>query len=736
MFILTQEWLLTEPNHRTLVEHMNTPKQTIQQYTLYRRIKTQKQNDELVTKFQKSECYSSLLDTFCTPYKIMEHTYNLPKGVHIIRKSYWIPIVLIALLSLTTFSTESVTAEGEIVVIRGDTIAITVTLLQNGSYGNPVPDQRIFFFDQTSNTQLGSDKTDTNGIASISWDIPLNHDLGSTTINATYFGNESLSLAPSYQWTILTVLSSTNIEINQVPDLLAPGDILSFTVHLTDDSDNSISNEALTVFKDSTPLAISTTNSSGEIHFEIECNSSWITLGDNDIRVVHEQDLVSFFDTSEFTFTVEISKIPTSINPQGFYPNEVTLNEFVDLYVELSETNTSMANEPLEVFLDTLPLLFITSNSSGIAHLHVNIDERFTLGSHTLRIHYNGTERYSESYFETSFDVTSPAQIIIRVPESAEIGENVEIEITISDLLGRVIPNSLISIFDATSDQRFTMSSSPTETITIFHFELQGPPGIHILDIEITENSFITNTSSSNTFTAWSSPEISLVNCNIEHYASPSQEVVFEIQMNDWAGNCSFKPLQLLIDNELRFTVITDTSGQATLSFSVPHIEDQYNISVVYNGNNTLFESTTKFEYSLQVTRLMPIRLELDFYEILTPLRELSVHLTVRCLNGSTPRGVQVNFDWMDKNIDVESIEGGRITLHLRVPVTSGNYVLYYESETSNSIISISGSFLIDITTSDVMSLEGVGIAGLAIALIASVGITAVPIIRRKYLVG
>ncbi len=640
------------------------------------------------------------------------------------------------LLSFTTFSTEPIAAEGEIVVIRGDTITITAILLQNGSYGNPVPDQTIFFFDQTFNTQLGLDKTDSSGIAYISWDIPLNHALGLTTINATFYGNDSLSLATSCQWTILTVLSSTNIETDQVPDLLAPGDILSFSVHLTDDSDNSISNAALTVFKDSTPLAQRKTNSSGIIQFEIECNSTWITLGDNDIRVVYEQDLISYFDTSEFTFTVEISKIPTSIVLQGAYSDEITLNEFVDMYIELSETNTSMPNESLEVFLDGQFLLLTTTNSSGSAHLYENIDERFTLGVHTLRIHYNGTERYSESYFETSFDVISPAQISVIVPESAEIGANVEIEITVSDLLGRVIPNSLISIFDETSNQRFTIPSSPTETTTILQYELLGPTGIHTLNIEITENPFITNTSSINTLAAWSTPELSLVNCNVEHYASPGQEIMFEIQMNDWAGNCSFKPLQLLIDDEAQFTVVTDTDGRVIVSFSVLLIEDQYNISIFYSGNNTLFESQTKFDYSIQVTRLIPIRLELDFYEIITPLRELSVHLTVRGLNGSTPRGVQVKFDWLDSSIDVESAEGGIITLHLRVPAISGNYVLYYESQTSNSVISTSGSFLMEITTSDVMSLEGVGIAGLAIALIASVGITTVPIIRRKYLVG
>jgi hypothetical protein len=322
------------------------------------------------------------------------------------------------------------------------------------------------------------------------------------------------------------------------------------------------------------------------------------------------------------------------------------------------------------------------------------------------------------------------------VPESAEIGSTVEIEITASDLLGRIIPNSLISISDTTSNQIFTISSSLTEITTIFHYELQGSTGIHILNIEIMNNPFITNNKSSKTFTVWSSPQISLIDCNVEHYASPNQEIVFEIQMNSWAGNCSFRILQLLIDNEIQYTKATDTNGQATLSFLVPYIENHYNISIFYSGNNTLYESPAKFDYSLQVTRLIPTRLELDFHEIISPIRQLSVHLTVRGFNGSTPKGVQVNFIWLESNISVESTDGGIIILHLRIPSVSGNYILYYESEASSSVLSASGSFLIEITTFDVMSLEGVGIAGLLIAIAASVGISTVPILRRKYLVG
>jgi hypothetical protein len=699
---------------------MNTPKQISQQYSFYRRIKTQKPNDELVTNPQKRT------------------EYNFPQGVKNIRKSYWVSVLLIFLLAffVTSFGAEPVVAEEETVVVRGTTITITATLLQNGSYGNPVPDQRIFFFDQTYNIPLGSAKTDTNGVAMISWSIPLNHTLGMTMINATFYGNDSLSLASSAQWTFLSILSSTNIDISQISDNLAPGDILTFSVHLNDDSSSSIPDATIAVFKDDTLLAKNKTDSSGETHFAIECNSSWITLGDNNIRVVYSQDLDNFLDSSESMFTVNISKIPTSIIPQGSYPDEIMLDESFNLYIELSDTGHSLPNEYLEVTLDDNLFSYIKSNSSGIAHLQMDIDERFTLGTHTLRIQYNGTERHSESYYEADLTILTPVQLTVTLPESVEIGVIFEIEVSASDLLDRLIPDFDISILDITSNQRFTMPSSLSEITTIFEYELQGPLGIHSLKIELTGNPFILDTSSISNFTAWSKPEIQLVACNVEHYASPDQEIVFEIQTNDWAGNFSLREIQLSIDGENHLSVYTNITGGTTLIFSAPSLEDQYNISISYGGNNTLFELATKLDYILYVTHKIPIRLELDFYEIVAPLRELSVHIIITAFNGSTPQGITVSFNWLDSIDTVESKEGGIITLHLKIPTTIGNHFLSYDSESSESVQATSGSFLIVISSSDIMLLEGVGISGLVVVLTISVGLSIVPFLRRKYLVG
>ncbi|MFW9793343.1 MAG: hypothetical protein ACFFEE_03485 [Candidatus Thorarchaeota archaeon] len=523
-------------------------------------------------------------------------------------------------------------AENEIQVVRGNMITITVTILQNGSYGSPVQYQRIFFFDQTNNILLGSVLSNQSGVASLDWEIPLSHTIGVTVINATFYGNESLSLAPSFQRVSLTILSQTHIEIDHISEILTLGDVLSFNILLVDDSNTSIVNAELAVFKDTTLLATGITNLSGQINF------------------------------------------------------------------------------------------------------YTTVDDRFSLGTNTLRIQYSGSDYYTQSILEETITVSSPILITAEFPEIAEIESVLAVQITITDILNRHIPDSTFSVFDTTSDQRF---SGPVEDKTInFQYLLQGPAGTHTLVIEVTENPYISNNSLTTNFTAWSHPEVILINTGVNHYASPNQELTFEVWLIDWQENCSLRHLQLFIDSESHTSSITDINGLASLTFSAPAIEAQYNISIVYYGNASQYELGTKYDYHLVVTQVMPIRIDLDSYEVIAALNELSLRLTVQGLNGSFLKGVTVNFNWLSLDSTGESLDNGLIILHLTVPTVSGDYALYYESESTNSIASTIGSIMIEITINDILTTEGIGITGMILVLAASIGIVTVPIVRRRYLIG
>ena len=136
--------------------------------------------------------------------------------INIARVLFLFSILFLVLISVNA---GVASADENLVAIRGENVTLSVVLLQNGTYGEPVPEQEIYFFDQTNNQLLGNAITDSNGLASIIWDIPSDYLLGPTIINATFYGNESQFLASSFQNIVLNILADTEILLHETPSL-------------------------------------------------------------------------------------------------------------------------------------------------------------------------------------------------------------------------------------------------------------------------------------------------------------------------------------------------------------------------------------------------------------------------------------------------------------------------------------------------------------------------------------
>ncbi|MFW9843635.1 MAG: hypothetical protein ACFFEV_03585 [Candidatus Thorarchaeota archaeon] len=621
-------------------------------------------------------------------------------------------------------------ADEEYVAVRGESITISVILLQNGTYGNPVSYQTIEFYDQTNNLMLGTAITNTTGFASIDWNIPIDYLLGPTTINATFRGNDSLFLAPSSQSFILNILASTEIILQETPLTLAPGDTLSFSVSLLDDISNPINGRTLFVFRDDILLATSVTNSTGGASFSIHCNSSWNILGENIIRIVHEQDIGNYYERAETLFSIEIQKLQTSIQ-SDFSLDSISLDESLNFEVELTSIDGGISTD-LEVLLDGSHLTAATTNISGNSTINLMIDEQFSLGHHFLTVFYNGSERYSESSCVIEFDVISPAIVGVEISSPTIIGIDTNITISLCDVFGRPI-DTILTISDTSNDQNITLQT-PLETIDInTSFAFSGPVGFHELMIEI-ENQFVTNRTMMYEAVVWSQPELTLLYSNTFNYASPNQELIFNVQLTDWFGNISYQSVHLLRNDEIVTSFITDEQGIAILSAFAPSHEGIYNYSVVYPENLTRYELPTKLDYPLTVSISIPVLVELDHYEVVPPLQTVMVYIRVMCLNGSMIEGIQIHINWQATNSSTITQQGGLSILHLPVPETSGNYTLHYTIEQNHNIAFTKGTIDISISFIDILTSQGIGISGFAVGILTSLTIVAIPLIRQKYL--
>ncbi len=628
-------------------------------------------------------------------------------------------------------ATNPVSAEGEIVVQRGDNITITVHLLQNGTFGDPVPDQTIEFYDQTHNTLLGNDTTNASGIASINWTIPLNFPLGPTLINATFRGNESLFLSPSTQWVLLSILSSTQIIVDYEIGPYAPGDSFYLTASLFDDSNTTISGSRLIVMSENVQLASSVTNSSGIALFSIQCNSSWANLGENIIRVIHQEDLVNFYAETEELFTIDIQKVASSLKIEN-NPDEVLLGGNLTIDIHLSGDDGGFSAE-IGVYVDDGFFDTLMTDAFGNATFYLDVDTRFMPGLHIFQLIYEGTERYTNSSVNFELKIMSPVLLDIDIPTIPLIGNVTPIKIAVNDFFGRPFEGTLIILSDNTSEFNTSLQVLHSPPNSEIQFLFSAPPGMHYLKL-VLENPFITNGTHYFSLLVWSRPVLILQESNIIHYASLAQELLFTFRLTDWSGNCSHRPLQILLNDLVIFTEPTDNDGIAFLKIIAPNLEGLYNVSIVYAGNSTLYEASAQYIYKLTVSHLIPVHLELHQFDVFPPLQEVTIQLRVQCLNGSLLAGIPISFIWLSNEVRAQSEQGGVLILHLPVPSEGGNYSLHYEVMSGHGLSYSSGSIEIPILLIDALASQGIGIGGFTISILASLATIAIPMIRHRYL--
>lgn len=622
-----------------------------------------------------------------------------------------------------------VEAQTDNIGIRGDNISISAILLQNGTYGIPVPNQVIEFYDHTYNSFLNVATTNDNGVASIIWDIPIDYPLGSTIINATYRGNESLYLAPSCQWVTITILSLTQLYVEYDHEVFAPGDVFSLEVTLFDDSSIPMQYATVSVYCENVLLATSITNISGSTTFSIHCNNSWSSIGDNIIQIVFEQDLENYYSRAEETFSIEIQKIETQIITDPL-PEQVILGNNLDVAITLSDSMEGISAE-LDIFLDGYFLVNTNTDDFGNCTLSLNIDERFSLGSHILRITYHGDERYLESIVSRQLDIFSYVSMNCETKKTAVVNTVVNLNIQLHDLLNRPVEGK-IQLFDYSIGLNKSVQIPIDSTEFVISYIIMNQVGLHDLQLKV-ENTFALNGSMSYILTVWSLPVIELSQTNVYHYASPQQEILFSIHLTDFSGNISHREVQLLLDDQFILSSLTNESGMATITTNAPLTEGVYNCSILCPKNLTRYELLTKIDYQLIVTTIMPLVVDTINLEIIPPLQIIKVKLQVTCLNGTLLEGIHIKFSWFALEKNSITKENGMINLQLPLPSINGNYSLHYEINATSNLAQSSGVIHISITSIVILASQGIGINGFVISLVVSSIIFVIPLARQRY---
>jgi len=165
------------------------------------------------------------------------------------------------------------------IVGKGRSVELTARLLDDES--QPMEGYNITFWDETFNdTQqkyyIGSDFTDSNGYAYVTYSVPQTAKIGTHTLNASYNGSSVEYLNPDYETTTLDISSVPYItNVSAEPNVTGFGYNVTLNANVTDEVGvNSVI--AYVTYPNSTQTSLVMTNNTKDI-YKVNFTDTWQT---------------------------------------------------------------------------------------------------------------------------------------------------------------------------------------------------------------------------------------------------------------------------------------------------------------------------------------------------------------------------------------------------------------------------------------------------------------------------
>lgn len=325
-------------------------------------------------------------------------------------------ILLVFLLVSTLVTAPVPLPSAQTTAFRGSAFPLTVQL--RGQSGMPIDNATVLFFHETRNELLGSAVTNSTGFARFIWIIPLDHELGSVQLNATFRGDPERYLLPSMVPISLTIYAQLQSYINVVDvfnnsleSVVQAGQRLYFHTQILDD--NSTPVEGITVQLIQEPNQILTqkiTPQNGSVIFSCLLNR---TLNSQITFTIRSLDY-EYYNGTERTFTLFLTETLTRFNGLPLYWHvslgyalQGTLRTFSD---------QDIPNASIELQFESGELLKVTQTDNH-GNFQFNLFDIIGLIQYNryFVIYYNGSSGYSEAKATIRIIPSSPLDPLIQI---------------------------------------------------------------------------------------------------------------------------------------------------------------------------------------------------------------------------------------------------------------------------------------------------------------------------------
>ena len=216
---------------------------------------------------------------------------------------------------------------------------------------------------------------------------------GHYDVSASYAGSDVYTMASAQ--TSMFVKEETGITA-EGPISATVNSTITINGTLMDASDNGIANATITVVFEGKDYT-TTTNGDGKF----TCDIMTTTVGDN-IPVTVRYDGNDTYMASSEIISVDVEKLGSelTLNPV----NNTSINSTVDVSGVLSEeyTQKAIANSTVTIIVDGISYNTVTDDNGNFK---VTIKAAATTGTYTIKASYDGSDLYTPSSDETTFDV-------------------------------------------------------------------------------------------------------------------------------------------------------------------------------------------------------------------------------------------------------------------------------------------------------------------------------------------
>ncbi len=388
---------------------------------------------------------------------------------------------------------------------------------------------------------------------------------------------------------------------------------------------------------------------------------------------------------------------------------------------------------PVEVLIDENLVATVYSADSGNASTTIPLDSTYSIGNHTVTVSFKGNERYSASETTYHIEFVSPVAVNLETPQSVLIGEDVSVNVTVTDVFGRSVAPALV-VLQCSRISLYLTGPILTDTRTVrFMFIASGPPGLHHATIEIMMNPYLSNTSLPFSLVYLYQHTLS-INSTTFGFARPSQSITLLFSISNHTGPLLDETLSLFVDDEFLGNWLIGTIGHLSVTVLSPSTVGNHTFRGVLWGHDP-FECNATAAYVINVQWEIPVRVEVIEYAVVPPMQVVQVLLRTWILNGTPLSSTSIQFDWIGQSVSGVSDDRGFVSLYLQVPTQPGSYQLRYAIPSTDGVASTQGVIEITLSNSEILSSQGTGFYTFLSAIVVSTtSVVATGLRRRSFI--